>query len=68
MLWAHGRAGQKTLQRQLGFDKSDVYSAFNGVVQTMIIKMKGWGEKIIIRAIKRGLYNEQDQILNSNKQ
>ena len=34
----------ETLILGAGFDKSDVYSAFNGMVQTITIRMKGQKE------------------------
>ena len=40
------------------FDKSSADSAFNGEVQTIIIKER--------EHKKKGMYNEQDQILNNN--
>ena len=48
------------------FDKSDVYSAFNSEVQTMIIKTRKSGKWKGER--KKKDYNEEEQILNNNKQ
>ena len=50
------------------FDKSDVYSAFSGVVQTIIKARKSGKWKEGKKEKGKGLYNEQEQILNSNKQ
>ena len=70
VLWAHSRGGQKTLQSSLILIKSDIYPAFNSVVQSVIIKNERRERKNNNnnKGKKEGLYNEQEQILNNNKQ
>ena len=44
MLWAHSKMQIENSAMAAWFDKSDVYSAFNSEVQTMIIKTRKLGK------------------------